>query len=88
MSRKTGKTFEQILTAAIPANLQSLENKAHTASSLAVTYPKNEAVFREIENEALRKIFQILISELKIEDVRAIVSSPCGRLAAAIRLGD
>lgn len=89
MSRRSRKTFEQILAAAVPANIQSLENKARTAGSLAVTYPKNEDVFCIIEDEALRKIFQILISESKIKHVRAAESSgPQGRFATAGLSGD
>jgi hypothetical protein len=89
MSHSSRQTFEQILRAAVSGNIQALEYKAHTACSLAVTYPKNEAVFHILENEALQKIFQILISESMIEDVSVAVGSGIrGRLAAVRLSGD
>lgn len=53
-------TFQQILLAVAPHNIQTLENEACTAGALAAIYPENEDVFRAIESGAIGQIFHIL----------------------------
>ena len=60
MDHRSKETFSQILEAAAPMNVRELERKALTAGSLAVIYPQDEIVFREVETTALRQIFRIL----------------------------
>jgi hypothetical protein len=60
-------TFQQILTAVAPQNIQRLEHEALTASALAVTYPQNAEAFRAIESEALLQLFRIMTNKSETE---------------------
>ena len=60
-------TFEQILLAVVPRNIQALEHEARTASALAVTYPKNAEAFRAIESAALLQLFRIMAGRPEAE---------------------
>jgi hypothetical protein len=60
MPQRSRETFEQILAAVTPQNIQALEHEAHTASTLAVIYPRHEGVFHAIESKALQQILRIL----------------------------
>ncbi len=61
-------TFQQILVAVAPRNIQTLENEARAASALAATYPDVAVVFRSLESDALQQIFRITVHEPGIEN--------------------
>ena len=86
MPRTSRQTFEETLLAVTPRNAQSLENKAHTASSLAVTYPENADAFRTIESEAIQQLFRILAYVPWIGNPSAIVGSEPDRVLNLARL--
>ncbi len=84
MARQARQTFKQLLLAVALRNVQTLEYKARTASSLAETYPENAAAFRAIESEAIQQMFRILVNRPWIGDARATVGSwPDRELAGA-----
>jgi hypothetical protein len=60
MAQQQRQTFEQILFAAAPQNARVLEEKAHTASMLARTYPENAFLFRAIEGRLVDQLLKIL----------------------------
>jgi hypothetical protein len=72
---RSRSTFNQILLAVAPRNIQTLENEARAASALAATYPENEAAFRSLESEALRQIFHITVHGPGIENAWAAPGS-------------
>ena len=75
MSKKLKKSFEETLKAVGPRNIQSLEVKARTASSLALMYPENAAVLRAIESAAIRQMASILFRVRRREDTRMAANS-------------
>lgn len=80
------ETFQRILVAVAPHNIQTLENVARTASSLATTYRKNEAVFRSLESEALQQIFRIMTDMDNGQDASRLVDKRPDREPAPVRL--
>jgi len=83
---RSRETFQRILVAVAPRNIQTLENGARTASALATTYPKNEAVFRSLESEALQQIFRIMTDMAPGQDAWRIVGKRPDREPAPVRL--
>jgi hypothetical protein len=72
---RSRETFQHILVAVAPQNIQALDHEARTASALAVTYPENEGAFRAIESAALRQIFCIVVHEKWTGDTGVAVGS-------------
>lgn len=86
MNSKSKETFSQILIAVAPRNVKTLENKAHTAASLAVTHPQNEDIFRAIESGALRQIFRVLAEQPWLSDLSAAAKIVAVGQTAGVRL--
>jgi hypothetical protein len=68
MHEGCGRPFTETLRALALRNARALEDKARTASSLAVTYPRHADAFRAIESEALQQIFRIVVRDSRIAD--------------------
>lgn len=63
MMRTQKHSFKETLRAAVPQNIQALEKKTRTASSLGAAYPEHASVFHAIESEAIRQLFHILSNQ-------------------------
>jgi hypothetical protein len=74
MAQQARQTFEQILFSAAPHNARVLEEKAHTASVLARTYPESAFLFRAIEGRLVERLLKILPA-LSSSRVPAVVLS-------------
>ncbi len=83
---RSRETFQRILVAVASRNIQTLENVARTASALATAYPKNEAVFRSLESEALQQIFRIMTDMANGQDAWRIVDKRPDREPAPVSL--
>jgi len=89
MTHSFRPTFEETLLAVASQNVQSLEHKAHTASSLAVTYPKNAGVFRAIESEAIQQMFHVLVQMPSMPSARTVAGErPSAEIAEAKPVAD
>ncbi len=86
MNSRSKETFSQILMTVAPQNVQSLEYKARTASSLAETYRESGGAFRAIESEAIQQILRILVYEPWIREASVAVSPRPGREPAEARV--
>jgi len=86
MPRRWRQTFKETLLAVASRNVQALEYKARTASSLAETYPERGGAFRTIESEAIQQIFRILANEPWIGDTWTPVGSGPDRELAGARV--
>jgi hypothetical protein len=86
MQRRSRKTFKQVLIAVAPRNAQSLEHKANTAVSLAVTYPTNAGAFLAIEAEAVRQMFHALFYMVGMPSTWTVVDERPSPEPAAARL--
>ena len=73
MVQKSRQTFGETLLAVAPQNVQTLECKARTASSLAVTCPECEGPLRAIESAAIEQMFRILVHMPSTRDTWATV---------------